>query len=109
MPYIRHGECNHCGWCCQFTGQSTVKVENARGLSDPDYYKARGFAIVQREGLSILAEAKVSHHLPCPQHVNERCSIYAERPSTCKDFPVSPEQIKHVPQCGYHFEYIERI
>jgi hypothetical protein len=35
---------------------------------------------------------------------NSHCRIYARRPATCKVFPLTHEDIKNVPTCGYYFK-----
>jgi len=42
----------------------------------------------------------------CPAHDarGKRCKIYRLRPSICKAFPLTPEDIKKVHTCGYHFQ-----
>ncbi len=41
----------------------------------------------------------------CPAHdsKNMRCRIYAQRPSICRVFPLTPEDNERIPTCGYRF------
>lgn len=99
----RHGECNHCGWCCEHEGQTTAQVANPKGINDPDYYRQRGYVLTHLEGVVVQAHRVVWMRAPCPSHVDERCGIYETRPQTCHNFPVSPKQIAGTP-CSYWFE-----
>ncbi|NYT02942.1 MAG: hypothetical protein GKC10_09345 [Methanosarcinales archaeon] len=41
----------------------------------------------------------------CPAHdaSGNRCRIYAHRPDICREFPLTPEDIQHIKNCGYKF------
>ena len=101
--WVRRGECNHCGWCCQYQSRSVAEVTNPKGLSDVEYYRTRGFQIHNVNGVPFAATIKVWHLAPCPQIADQRCGIYETRPRTCRDFPVRPEQVVGIP-CSYWFE-----
>jgi len=34
---------------------------------------------------------------------SKRCKIYKRRPAICKEFPLTPEDIKGMHNCGYRF------
>jgi Fe-S-cluster containining protein len=99
---MRTGECNHCGWCCQYLGQTTAVVDNLAGLSDVPFYRTRGFAIGHAEGVPVRAERTVWQYAPCPEHVEGRCRTYDTRPETCRLFPTRAAQIVGTP-CSYRF------
>jgi Fe-S-cluster containining protein len=103
----RHGECNHCGWCCEYEGKTVAQVENPKGVSDPRYYRLRGFVLDHREGIPVMARRTVWMRAVCPEFqgakVTERCGIYQDRPETCQAFPTRPAQIVGTP-CSYWFE-----
>ena len=104
---IRMGECNGCGWCCQFEGvqrnivlpqEGTQKID----MSDRKFYELRG-GITNKEETQVRYVAWV--HLPCSAHDQTKkcCTIYDDRPNICRDFPQTPEQIEGTP-CSYWFE-----
>ena len=102
--WTRHGECSHCGWCCENIGRFEMPISNA----DPAYARIRG-AKPSLNGLIITGDFRS----PCPAHINGRCSVYDTRPTTCSDFPSEPNEIKNIP-CSYWFEreeggIVERI
>jgi len=33
-----------------------------------------------------------------------RCRIYKYRPDICRYFPLTPQDLKHLPKCGYAFK-----
>lgn len=103
--WTRRGECNHCGWCCQFSARSVAVVtgDDGAGLRDPEYYRVRGFRLEWHAGVPIRATSLVQHYQPCPQHTGAGCALYADRPQTCRDFPWVPRQIVGT-QCSYWFE-----
>lgn len=35
---------------------------------------------------------------------NKRCRIYRIRPSVCKAFPLTPEDVANIHTCGFYFE-----
>lgn len=90
----RKGECSHCGWCCENLGRFEINVEP----TDLQYVNIRGAKMTLR-GLVIEGD----FHAPCPQHIDGRCAVYANRPRTCVDFPSEPNEIIRTP-CSYWFE-----
>lgn len=103
----RRGECNHCGWCCQFEGVHRNVVEPAAGQatvhpSDRRFYELRGGQSV--EGGRVVRYL-MHAFAPCSAHVKEekRCLAYADRPDICQEFPSIPEQIEGTP-CSHWFE-----
>ncbi len=105
----RKGECNNCGWCCQFDGIHRNVVEHLDGQgaihpSDQQFYGLRGGQIIDG-GRRILYV--VQSYAPCSAHNKEtkQCNIYDNRPLSCIEFPAIPEQIEGTP-CSYWFETI---
>lgn len=96
---VRMGECNNCGWCCQFNGvhRNVVEIETA----DLSFFKLRGGVETPNGNILYLAH----EFLPCSAHNKEcnKCKIYENRPQTCQEFPQIPEQIEGTP-CSYWFE-----
>lgn len=39
----------------------------------------------------------------CSYFINEQCSV-KDHPGLCQEFPWSPEQVAHIPECSYSFE-----
>jgi Fe-S-cluster containining protein len=101
----RHGECNRCGWCCRYAAWSVSRVENPQGLSDPDYYRTRGFTLHFHKGMATMATAQVLHEQRCPEMAGDDCGMIESpaRPRTCGEFPSRPEQVIGIP-CSYWFE-----
>ena len=97
---VRKGECNHCGWCCQFNGVHRNVVE-ATGADERFYQLRRAKRTPDGQHLLYLAH----EYLPCSAHdvVQRRCTVYADRPQTCRDFPEVPEQVEGTP-CSHWFE-----
>lgn len=98
MTITRQGECNNCGWCCQFNGAH----RNVVALADADvaFYALRG---AKQTGGHVLYLAH--EYLPCSAHADSKCSIYEDRPETCRAFPEVPGQIEGTP-CSYWFEEV---
>lgn len=100
--WVRKGECNHCGYCCVFAVNRARLFIKEPNEVDREFLVVRGFKLAitpMGTGLEIIADC----YVPCPKHVNNRCSIYDRRPEACKLFPQSPEQILGTP-CSYWFE-----
>lgn len=101
--WVRKGECNHCGYCCQFMGGRLMAFEHKpiSGEVDMEFLKMRGVSF-RNDG---KAEMWADLYVPCVNHDSEakRCRIYDERPRTCHLFPQLPEQIIGTP-CSYWFE-----
>jgi len=98
VSWTRHGECNHCGWCCESLSRQYV----VRAPQEPywvEFYKARGFAAAEDGTVGRFGWLMA----PCPAHVDERCAMGDERPQRCKDFPIMPTEIVGTP-CSYWFE-----
>jgi len=98
----RKGDCNSCGWCCQFLQVQRMTV--LPHAVTPDI--ARCYLLrngVQTEDGSV----QIITHIfsPCQAHdaIGKKCTIYADRPEACKVFPTFPEQIEGSP-CTYWFE-----
>lgn len=83
--FIRLGECNRCGKCC-----------------DPATM-AKRMTVYRALGVPVLLNPRY----PCPHfsYVDGwgRCAIYDRRPQMCRDFPRIPEDVLGLPECGYWF------
>lgn len=111
MPEIeRKGECNHCGWCCQFVAihPSTIRAQDQDGNptelapDDARFYQLRHGALApDRRSVRLV----IHHFSPCSEHDEkaQRCKDYDNRPNACRTFPQTPEQIEGTP-CSYYFE-----
>lgn len=100
---LRMGECNHCGWCCQYLGSGHTKMKLAldpEQQEDRKYLEIRGFQVISEE----MAEIETLWYAPCPAHKDDRCSVWEDRPYSCKTYPIRPAQIIRSP-CSYWFEY----
>lgn len=105
MTWIRHGECNGCGFCCEKVAREVIVRTPVQVSRDRAFYLARGFQKVEVDGeqkyvLWAWLDAR------CPKlDVSDgayRCTIYAERPRTCQTFPRIPQDIVGTP-CSYWF------
>lgn len=90
--WVRHGECDSCGYCCEVLAHAHVDLSH----NDADWLKARGIPESGIKWIPIID--------PCPQlNEEKRCNIYEDRPNLCRDFPRVHEDIQGVP-CVYWFE-----
>ncbi len=66
--------CIKCGACCDGTafGQVPLEETDLAGVS-------LDMNLLEAEGKRILRQ-------PCPAHVNNSCTIYADRPAICSDY-----------------------
>lgn len=98
---IRKGECNQCGWCCEFMEIQRITISEQQALTpDIEYFYLLRNGIKCNDGKIRL----ISHQfIPCNNHINKNCNKYIERPDFCKMFPTIPEQIEGTP-CSYWFE-----
>jgi len=111
--FTRYGNCNHCGWCCNFVGLYPLTIEKKEGAKEKDinpdmirYYELHG-GKSSGDGKKVqimfyLAATCKEYNIK--KRGEESCNIYNERPNICKDFPIFPEQIEGTP-CSYWFEY----
>ena len=98
----RHGECNSCGWCCQFIMVQRVTVPASHITTDSEkFYKLRGGIMGEDGKLRVVQHA----FIPCSAHDDEakQCRAYDDRPQICHDFPSAPDQIEGTP-CSHWFE-----
>jgi Fe-S-cluster containining protein len=101
MAWTRHGECNGCGFCCTTFARQPI-VRDPLAVADQAFYRARGFKTVPIDGsdrLVLFAWLQAE----CPEHVDNGCRIYDDRPQTCKSFPTVPADIAGTP-CSYWFD-----
>lgn len=92
--WVRHGECDGCGYCCEVIAHAHV---NFNHTGDPEWMEVRG---IPKNGIKWIAIVD-----PCPKLDEEtkECTIYEDRPQLCQDFPVHPQDIQGIP-CIYWFE-----
>ena len=108
-PWIRKGECNSCGMCCQYLGRdiplTITPPVRQDGEVDLEYIAVRGYQLDEKPG---WATRNIHAFAPCSVHDNEnkRCTVYDQRPETCRNFPAHPAQIEQTP-CSYWFEWSE--
>lgn len=101
----RRGECNGCGWCCQFEGiHRNVAGSGPLGLLSDErrFYELRGGSSPDGgQTVRYLVHA----YAPCSNHDKDakRCTDYANRPDICREFPSVPGQIEGTP-CSHWFE-----
>ena len=100
--WIRKGECSHCGWCCVFSFDPILMFFPKGDARRDEFLKVRGFREAVNEGVPGFISSAEAYR-PCPQHVNNKCAIYDNRPQVCREFPHNPDQIKNTP-CSYWFE-----
>ena len=113
--WTRHGECNHCGWCCEKVARDCIVRTDEQVQRDPAFYAARGFKPTRVDG-AIRFVLWAWLEAPCPQKQElsysdglggfgkqSRCGIYLTRPETCQTFPRLPVDIVGTP-CSYWFE-----
>jgi len=105
----RRGECNNCGWCCQFimVQRVTKNLKLPNGDIDTDlkrFFEMRGGVLGEDGKMRWVMHAFV----PCVKHDNEskRCTVYADRPPICRDAPLFPEIVEGTP-CSYWFETLD--
>ena len=93
--WVRHGECDSCGFCCRAISMVQVDFES----DDPDFLAVRRIPPDGRKVLPIWD--------PC-QHLTDagRCGIYPQRPRTCREWPTTPLDVQDAP-CTYWFENTE--
>lgn len=92
--WTRHGECSHCGHCCEVIARQPL-VRNLAAVDDPSFYRVRGFVGEPAVLWTWLLA-------PCPQHQGGTCAVYETRPATCASFPQHPRDIVGSP-CSYWF------
>ena len=110
--YLRQGECNSCGQCCQ--GRVRYSVA---GLLDKNNPRQGGKATT---GKGVWAEAGNNGHRmffrmrgytpnseKCKYlNTDGKCSNYQDRPAICSEWPFSPQDITLFDQCSYSFTKI---
>jgi len=93
MTWIRKGECDMCGFCCESIAQISLDFTPT---GDPEWMKVRGLPPSGIKWFHIVD--------PCPQLSEEKlCKIYEDRPKTCVNFPSDPHELVNAP-CTYWFE-----
>lgn len=82
-----------CSWCCHFS----VDVRPVEVLNILDFMQ-RAFTPAQQQALRVEIETnsavlnnlddmqRMQHNIKCPFLIDSRCSIYAARPQTCRNY-----------------------
>jgi len=105
MIWTRKGDCNGCGWCCQFVyfNVNLIMPVERCGTHEREYYQTRKLRLLHHGGEQCV---QLNGQLwnPCQHHDNEakQCKIYETRPQWCREFPTKPEHILSTP-CSYYF------
>lgn len=100
---IRKGECNNCGWCCEFIAiERNIITEQQSLIPDVEYFYTLRGGVKCNDGKIRFTSYSF---IPCNNYdsVLGRCIKYNERPDVCKLFPFIPEQIEGTP-CSFWFE-----
>lgn len=102
LKWERQGECNNCGYCCEFLGPQAIHITPKKDeVLDHRFHKLRQPAYLDNE------RAIFWYHIqaPCTEHdeENKKCKIYDDRPKICQLFPTFPTQVEGTP-CSYYFE-----
>ena len=84
--YIREGECNQCGKCCETPTPERLKAYADAGREVTTQY-VDGCPFEAR-----TADGRIY------------CTDYKHRNQMCKDFPSSPVDIITLPNCGFRFK-----
>lgn len=107
VKWVRKGECVHCGYCCLFAVNRSRLFIKEPNEQDREFLTVRGFKLAA-SSLGVGLEYIADSYVPCPKHVDNRCSIYDKRPEACKLFPQFVEQVLGTP-CSYWFEDEEGV
>lgn len=95
--YARYGECKRCGQCCVAKGLwSRIREEEKERLrreNPREYRLGDAMAMLGKECAMLIRETGKT-----------RCKIYKQRPTTCRDFPATKDDL--IKGCGYSFERI---
>lgn len=110
--WVRHGECNRCGHCCEHFARD-VQVRTVEHVQrDAAYYLARGFRpTATPDGVRFVLWAWVASRCGELDIVDGQpaCRLQERKPQTCVAFPQHPRDIVGTP-CSYWFErHHERV
>lgn len=106
---VRKGECNNCGWCCQFVALMRIVKDLSLpfGRIDEDLKRYHEFrnGVMGADGILLWVAQVLA---PCVMHDNEtkRCMIYEDRPQICREAPLTPNFVEGTP-CSYWFEILD--
>lgn len=91
FKWKRTGKCDpsKCGaFCCRHARMTALLEKDKKRLkSQKKYYELQGF----REKGLLNGNPVMAFDFPCAALKGIRCSIYKDRPITCKEFPLHPE------------------
>lgn len=101
MQYIRKGSCppERCqGQCCK---KLAFFLKGYLPDEAVDFFKLRGVRVItDSETVELMFD------MTCPKLTEDNlCSIYEERPDTCRIFPAEPRHIREI-DCGFYFEAV---
>ncbi len=110
----RRSECNCCGICCIRTIKfSVVKTQDDENQPQNGLITfGDGKWLEVGEGLDRKFYKMQEHqqgeerciHLGC----DNLCDDYENRPSLCRTWPNSPEDLAHIPECSYSFKKLDQ-
>lgn len=118
IQYQRNGECNECGQCCiALIGMRTAfdrsKGESGgrnggTGTTEKGVWSEIKIDNVSRYYQVMEIDTKNAEHR-CPKLSREnKCTEHFDKENICKDWPMSPGQVKPFSDCSYSFEEIGR-
>lgn len=118
VGYERLGECLGCGECCSRFAYGCQTGESPKEAKDGKYAdltKYEGWAIEDWDdpnkwrwwGPFDITERQESCQSFNPE--TKQCEIFGEKewPEVCRKFPLRPEDLKGLPNCGFRFEKLE--
>jgi len=73
--------CNNCANCCKFFAFE-ISGDNKKWIED----LASFVKFTRPDFMSIVEGNVLTFKAPCKFLVNDRCSIYADRPNICRNF-----------------------
>lgn len=119
--WVRTGECNRCGACCElemklrYTSTRAAEDQSDTGITMDNFGFPRGQPISCEEWEGYFAwwqKKPASESTPiCSSYLgNGVCACYdeADRPEICRKWPVLPGDLHAFPQCGFAFEIVEK-
>ena len=116
--WIRKGECNRCGACCEDIDRPHYLVgllgddlpEDMEGDPEAEAEAAQGpvspVVAEHWDGRWVFWRQSEPRDKVCPMWQGDGvCSVYGgeDLPHVCTKWPVFPSEMKEYPTCGFHF------